>query len=66
MPPEIPKMRDMFTNELVDVHTPKQKRRDKRREGPQQTEMFPQRELAQFGVRGSALMRPDVEFTELS
>ena len=49
-------MRDMFTNELVDTRTPKQKRRDKQREGPQQAEMFCQRELAQFGVRANPKM----------
>jgi hypothetical protein len=56
MSKEIPYMRDMFTGELVDTRTPKEKQRDKQREGLQQAEMFPQRELAQFGVRANPKM----------
>jgi hypothetical protein len=56
MSKEIPYMRDMFSGELVDTRTPKEKQRDKQRERPQQTEMFSQRELAQFGVRANPQM----------
>lgn len=41
---------DMFTNELVDTRSRAQKTRDAANALPKQTEMFPQRELAQFGV----------------
>jgi hypothetical protein len=53
---EVPLQRDMFTGELVDTRTPKQKRNAKRRQQPQQQEMFSQRELAQFGVRANPKM----------
>ncbi len=42
---------DMFSGELVDNRTPKQKKRAREQEQPQQIEIFSQRELAQFGVR---------------
>lgn len=47
---------DMFTGDLVDNRTGGQKRADKEREQPQQTEMFGQREIAQFGVRARPQM----------
>lgn len=47
---------DLFTGELVDNRTSSQKRADREREQPQQTEMFGQREVAQFGVRARPQM----------
>ena len=41
---------DMFTGELVDTRSRKQKQRARKQEQPWQAEMFSQRELAQFGV----------------
>ncbi len=41
---------DLFSGELVDNRTRTQKRRDKQREQPQQSELFAQSELAQFGI----------------
>jgi hypothetical protein len=41
---------DLFSGELVDNRTAKQKRLAQGREMPQQAELFPQRVLAQFGV----------------
>ena len=41
----------MFSGELVDTRTRKQKKREAERQGPIQAEMFSQREMAQFGVR---------------
>lgn len=51
MPKEVSLQYDMFSGELVDTRSAKQKRRDTAQAIPRQTEMFPQRELAQFGVR---------------
>lgn len=51
-----PLQMDMFSGELVDNRTRQQKRQDKAREQPQQTEMFSQREIAQFGVNPKPLM----------
>src|SRR5690348_9327928 len=51
MPTEIPFQYDLFTGGLVDARSTKEKRRDKQSNRPQQTEMFPQKELALFGVR---------------
>ena len=48
---EVPQQYELFTGELVDVRTRTQKREADEREKPQQTELFPQREIAQFGVR---------------
>lgn len=42
---------DLFTGELVDARSTKDKRRDKQHHQSYQTEMFSQRDLAQFGVR---------------
>lgn len=50
MPKETPLQRDLFTGELVDNRSRKEKRRDKKRTQPQQAELFSQREMAQFGV----------------
>ncbi|WP_119072041.1 hypothetical protein [Aggregatilinea lenta] len=47
---------DMFTGEPVDNRTRKQKRQDKERGQPKQTEMFSQREIAQFGVNPHPLL----------
>ena len=40
----------MFSGELVDTRSRKQKKNEKKRQLPVQAEMFSQRELAQFGV----------------
>jgi hypothetical protein len=47
---ERPLQRDMFTGELVDNRTRTQKKHDSEREKPKQPLLFPQREIAQFGV----------------
>jgi len=47
---------DMFTGEAVDNRTRQQRRLDKEREQPKQTEMFSQREIAQFGVNPHPLL----------
>jgi len=47
---------DMFSGDLVDNRTRQQKKQDKAREQPKQTEMFSQREIAQFGVNPRPLM----------
>ena len=52
----MPRQIDMFTGELVDTRTPRQKQLDKEREQPKQTEMFSQREIAQFGVNPRPLL----------
>ena len=54
--PEIPLQHDMFSGALVDTRTAKQKEQDKLRTLPQPVEMFPQREIAQFGVVAHPLM----------
>ena len=50
MPKEVPLQIDMFTNDLVDTRTARQKRQAKKSAAPQQFEMFSQRDIAQFGV----------------
>ena len=40
----------MFTGELVDTRTRKQKKKTAEQEKPKQAELFSQREMAQFGV----------------
>ena len=50
MSKEVPLQVNMFTGELVDTRTRKQKKKAKERQKPRQAEMFSQRELAQFGV----------------
>jgi hypothetical protein len=47
---------DLFTGELVDNRTRKQKARDRQAAQPRTAEMFNQRDLAQFGVRARPLM----------
>src|SRR5258708_4756593 len=60
MSSERPLQHDMFSGELVDTRTPKQKRldaeRERRRWQLQQQEMFSSQELAQFGVTARPLM----------
>ena len=46
----------MFTHDLVDTRTRSQRQADTRRANPQQALMFPQREMAQFGVNGKPLL----------
>lgn len=50
MSKEVPMQVDLFSGELVDNRTAKQKRLDREQEKPQQSMMFSQREMAQFGV----------------
>lgn len=56
MPKEVPLQTSLFGDDLVDTRTRKQKQKAKALEGPQQAEMFSQRELAQFGVRARSLL----------
>jgi preprotein translocase subunit SecF len=51
MSKEVPLQVDMFSGELVDTRTRKQKKQEQERQKPMQTAMFSQREMAQFGVR---------------
>ena len=53
---EIPQQFDMFTGELVDTRTRRQKQRDRQRDLPRQIEMFSQRDVAQFGVKANPTM----------
>lgn len=53
---DTPLQMDMFSGELVDNRTRQQKQQDKVRAQPKQTEMFSQREIAQFGVNPNPLM----------
>ena len=53
MSKEVPLQVDMFSGELVDTRSRKQKKREKESKKPIQTEIFSQRELAQFGVRAN-------------
>lgn len=46
----------MFTGELDDNRTRRQKELDRERKKPQQMEMFSQREIAQFGVNAHPLL----------
>lgn len=47
---------NLFTGELEDCRSAAQRRADRMDERPQQTEMFAQREVAQFGVRSRPQM----------
>lgn len=47
---ERPLQYDLFTGELIDNRSAKQRRSDKEAEKPQQGMMFSQRDMAQFGV----------------
>lgn len=53
---EIPQQFDMFSGELVDTRTRRQKQLDRERDLPRQIEMFSQRDVAQFGVRANPTM----------
>lgn len=44
---------NLFTGELEDRRTRKQRQADRQRALPRQTEMFSQREIAQFGVKAN-------------
>ena len=44
---------DMFTGELVDNRTRKQKKKAREIQQPKQAEMFSQREMAQFGAKAN-------------
>lgn len=55
---------DLFSGEVVDNRTRAQKQADREREKPQQTELFAQREIAQFGVRANPHL-PLSEHTKL-
>ena len=52
MSKEVPLQSTLFSNELVDTRTPKQKKKAKAAEAPCQVEMFSQRQLAVFGANG--------------
>lgn len=54
---ERPLQMDMFSGDLVDNRTRRQKKQDKENEKPQQSLMFSQRDMAQFGVNS----RPQFE-----
>ncbi len=56
MPAEVPLQHDLFTGEWVDNRTRQQKQTDSQRDQPKQTDMFSQREVAQFGVRANPVM----------
>ena len=56
MTAEVPLQIDLFTSELKDTRTRKQKKAARQAEGYQQDELFPQRELAQFGVTAQPRM----------
>ncbi|MEW6578916.1 MAG: hypothetical protein AB1435_06940, partial [Chloroflexota bacterium] len=51
-----PLQHDMFSGELVDTRTRRQKKLDREREQPKQMEMFSQRDVAQFGVNAHPLL----------
>lgn len=48
--------RDMFTGELIDNRTRRQKARARKSAKPFTAEMFPSREVAQFGIRAHPLL----------
>lgn len=53
---DTPLQHDMFSGELVDTRTRRQKQQDRDRQQPKQMEMFSQREVAQFGVKAHPLL----------
>src|SRR5436309_3532518 len=53
---EIPKQHDMFSGELVDTRSSRQKQQDREQALPQPVEMFKQSEIAQFGVNARPLL----------
>ena len=61
---EIPLQVEMFSGKLVDSRNTGQRARDRERNKPQQTEMFSQRDIAQFGVKAHPQM-PLIEHTTL-
>lgn len=56
MTPEVPLQHNMFTGELDDTRTRRQKQLDRKQVQPYQHAMFSQREIAQFGVRAHPLI----------
>src|SRR5258708_18879432 len=62
---EIPRQVNLFTGELEDTRTPKQKEQDKLRTLPQPIEMFSPRDVAQFGITAHPLL-PLGEKTKLA
>ena len=54
--PESPRQINMFTGELEDTRTQKQKEQDRQRIFPQTVAMFSQRDIAQFGVTAHPLL----------
>jgi hypothetical protein len=52
MSKEVPLQSTLFSSELVDTRTSKQKKKAKAAEAPRQVEMFSQRQLAVFGANG--------------
>lgn len=48
---------DMFSGELVDTRSNRQKKKDKERSAPQQTQMFKTPEIVQFGLRTQSAYR---------
>ena len=53
MSKEVPLQVDMFSGEMFDTRSRKQKKREAELKKPVQAEMFSQREMAQFGVRAN-------------
>lgn len=51
MSKEVPLQIDLFSGDLVDTRSRRQKKQAQAEQKPKQVEMFSQRELAQFGVR---------------
>ena len=50
MSKEVPLQADLFSGDLVDTRSRKQKKQAEQQEQPRQAEMFSQREMGQFGV----------------
>lgn len=56
MSAEIPRQRNMFSDEWDNNRTRRQKQLDRQRQQPRQMEMFSQRDVAQFGVKAHPLL----------
>jgi len=56
MSAEVPRQIEMFTGELVDTRSERQKQTDKEHERPQQAALFSSRDIAQFGVKAKPLI----------
>jgi hypothetical protein len=56
MPIETSQQIDMFSGELKDTRTRRQREQDKQRDLPQPTLMFKQNEVVQFGVKARPIM----------